>query len=69
MPSFELYSFTIVKVGLEISFSSPIRKRHFRGSRCIFYEILVGITPYFTTRKEDIFHNIEHGELKILNFV
>ena len=35
----------------------------------LFYEMLVGITPYFTTRKEDIFYNIEHGELKIPNFV
>ena len=35
----------------------------------LFYEMLVGITPYFTTRKEDIFYNIEHGDLKIPNFV
>ena len=35
----------------------------------LFYEMLVGITPYFTTKKEDIFYNIEHGELKIPNFV
>ena len=35
----------------------------------LFYEMLVGITPYFTTRKEDIFYNIEHGELKIPDFV
>ena len=35
----------------------------------LFYEMLVGITPYFTTRKEDIFHNIEYGELKVPNFV
>ena len=35
----------------------------------LFYEMLIGITPYFTGRKEDIFHNIEHGELKIPNFV
>ena len=35
----------------------------------LFYEMLVGITPYFTTRKEDIFYNIEYGELKIPNFV
>ena len=35
----------------------------------LFYEMLVGITPYFTTKKEDIFHNIECGDLKIPNFV
>ena len=35
----------------------------------LFYEMLVGITPYFTGRKEDIFHNIEFGELRIPNFV
>ena len=35
----------------------------------LFYEMLVGITPYFTSRKEEIFHNIEFGELKIPNFV
>ena len=35
----------------------------------LFYEMLTGITPYFTTRKEEIFYNIEHGELKIPNFV
>ena len=35
----------------------------------LFYEMLVGITPFFTTRKEDIFHNIEFGELKIPEFV
>ena len=35
----------------------------------LFYEMLVGMTPYFTTKKEEIFHNIEYGELKIPNFV
>ena len=35
----------------------------------LFYEMLVGITPFFTTRKEEIFHNIEFGELKIPDFV
>ena len=35
----------------------------------LFYEMLVGITPFFTTRKEDIFHNIEFGELKIPEFI
>ena len=35
----------------------------------LFYEMLVGITPFFTNRKEDIFHNIEYGELKIPEFV
>ena len=31
----------------------------------LFYEMLMGITPDFTTTKEDIFYNIEYGELKI----
>ena len=35
----------------------------------LFYEMLVGVTPYFTTRKEEIFYNIEFGDLKIPNFV
>ena len=35
----------------------------------LFYEMLVGMTPFFTTKKEDIFYNIEYGELKIPNFV
>ena len=35
----------------------------------LFYEMLVGITPFFTTKKEEIFHNIEFGELKIPDFV
>jgi len=35
----------------------------------LFYEMLVGKKPYFTTRKEDKFYNIEYGELKIPNFV
>ena len=35
----------------------------------LLYEMLVGITPFFTTRKEDIFHNIEFGELKIPEFI
>ena len=35
----------------------------------LFYEMLVGVTPYFTTKKEDIFYNIEYGDLKIPNFV
>ena len=35
----------------------------------LFYEMLVGITPFFTGRKEDIFYNIEYGELKIPNFI
>jgi serine/threonine protein kinase len=30
----------------------------------LFYEMLVGIPPYFTAHKEDIFHNIEYGELQ-----
>ena len=35
----------------------------------LFYEMLVGITPFFTLRKEDIFHNIEYGELNIPDIV
>ena len=35
----------------------------------LFYEMLVGVTPYFTTRKEEIFYNIEFGDLKIPKFV
>ena len=35
----------------------------------LFYEMLVGITPFFTGRKEDLFTNIESGELNIPNFV
>ena len=31
--------------------------------------MLVGITPFFTGRKEDIFTNIESGELNIPDFV
>ena len=35
----------------------------------LFYEMLVGITPFFTMRKEEIFHNIEYGELNIPDFI
>ena len=35
----------------------------------LLYEMLVGITPFFTNRKEDIFHNIEFGELKLPEFI
>ena len=35
----------------------------------LLYEMLVGITPFFTSRKEDIFHNIEFEELKIPEFI
>ena len=35
----------------------------------LFYEMLVGITPYFTNSKEDIFYNIIYSELKIPNFI
>ena len=31
--------------------------------------MLVGITPYFTGKKEEIFYNIEYGELKIPDFI
>ena len=35
----------------------------------LLYEMLVGITPFFTNRKEDIFHIILFGELKIPEFI
>ena len=35
----------------------------------LFYEMLVGIPPYFTDQQEEIFRNIENGELKIPNIV
>ena len=35
----------------------------------LFYEMLVGIPPYFTNSKEQIFKNIERADLKIPNFV
>ena len=35
----------------------------------LLYEMLVGVTPFFTTKKEEIFHNIEFGELKIPNYI
>ena len=35
----------------------------------LFYEMLVGITPYFTGKKEEIFYNIEYGELKIPDYI
>ena len=35
----------------------------------LFYEMLVGKTPYIMKRKEDIFYNIDNGELKIPDFV
>ena len=35
----------------------------------LFYEMLIGVTPFFTLKKEEIFHNIEYGELKIPDFV
>ena len=35
----------------------------------LFYEMLVGIPPFFTNNKEQIFRNIEKGELKVPDFV
>ena len=35
----------------------------------LFYEMLVGCPPFFTRRQEDIFNNIERGELNIPDFV
>ena len=35
----------------------------------LFYEMLVGIPPFFTNNKDQIFRNIEKGDLKIPGFV
>ena len=35
----------------------------------LFYEMLVGIPPYFTDRKEEIFRNIKDAELQIPSFI
>ena len=35
----------------------------------LFYEMLVGIPPFFTEHKEEIFHNIEYGQLNIPKFI
>jgi hypothetical protein len=35
----------------------------------LFYEMVVGVPPFFTNKKEEIFHNIECAELKIPNYV
>ena len=35
----------------------------------VFYEMLVGNTPYYTIKKEDIFYNVEFGVLKIPQFI
>ena len=35
----------------------------------LFYEMLVGVTPYFNGKKEDIFYNIQFGELNIPDFI
>ena len=35
----------------------------------LFYEMLIGIPPFFTEKREEIFHNIEYGELQIPKFV
>ena len=35
----------------------------------LFYEMIVGITPYFSNNKEQIFFNIENAELRIPQFV
>lgn len=31
----------------------------------VLYELLVGIPPFYAETKEELFHNIEHGKLKI----
>lgn len=33
----------------------------------VLYEVLVGIPPFYAETKEELFHNIEHGKLKIPN--
>ena len=35
----------------------------------LFYEMLVGIPPFFTEHKEEIFHNIEYAQLQIPKFI
>lgn len=35
----------------------------------LFYEMIVGITPYFSNNKDQIFYNIENAELRIPQFV
>lgn len=35
----------------------------------VMYEFLVGIPPFYADTKEELFHNIEHGKLKIPNFI
>lgn len=35
----------------------------------LFYEMLVGVTPYFTGKKEEIFKNILYGDLIFPNYV
>ena len=35
----------------------------------LFYEMLIGIPPFFTDQREEIFHNIEYGELQIPKFI
>ena len=35
----------------------------------LFYEMLIGVTPFFTLRKEELFQNIEFGELNIPEFI
>lgn len=35
----------------------------------VMYEFLVGLPPFYADTKEELFHNIEHGKLKIPNFV
>lgn len=31
----------------------------------LLYEMLVGVTPYYTSNKEELFENILHGKLKL----
>jgi serine/threonine protein kinase len=35
----------------------------------LFYEMLIGIPPFFTEKREEIFYNIEYGELQIPKFI
>jgi len=35
----------------------------------LLYEMLIGIPPFFTEKREEIFYNIEYGELQIPKFI
>lgn len=31
----------------------------------LFYEMIVGVSPYYTSKKQDLFNNILYGKLKL----